>query len=144
MRLRTCQRNEHQIPESCGQCPWCAIDDEREARRQRQVWAPGASGPQRLASPHRTGPLPANRGQAAPPKKINPAATGPVPRPAPAAPPAPRWQQPKVVLTALAIFVVTVLIVTAIIVWIILSGPPTEVAANALGVLRIGLTSGSP
>lgn len=135
MQLRTCQRNEHQIPASCAQCPWCAIDDEREARRQRQAWAPGS---QRLAPPNRTGPLPANRSQAAPPKKINPAATGPVPRPAPVAPPTPRWQQPKVVLTALAIFVVTVLIVTAIIVWIILNGPPTQVAAAALNMPRIG------
>ncbi|MCT7363616.1 hypothetical protein A7G45_12480 [Mycolicibacterium llatzerense] len=137
MRPRTCRRNEHQIPESCGQCPWCAIDDEREARRQRQAWAPGASGPQRPASSNRTGPLPAHRGQAAPPKKINPAATGPIRQPAKPAPPPPPWQRPKVVLTALLIFVVTVLIVTAIIVWVILSGPPTPVAAalNVVGML---------
>ncbi len=38
LRLTTapCARGTHQIPTSARVCPWCAIDDERAARRQRR------------------------------------------------------------------------------------------------------------
>lgn len=33
LRLTTCSRGTHRVPAGTARCPWCAIDDERAARR---------------------------------------------------------------------------------------------------------------
>lgn len=57
IQLTTCARNLHQIPIGSGTCPWCAIDEERTVRRQRQSWARPGTGPQNVL-PRQTGPQP--------------------------------------------------------------------------------------
>jgi DNA-binding helix-hairpin-helix protein with protein kinase domain len=122
IRLRSCPRQEHQVPVSCLSCPWCAIDDERRARKQRQVWGPGgATGPQKSLSPSRTGPQPM------------PAAsrTGPMSRPA--APHAPQNSSSgvstQVILALILTVVLVVVVLAAFIIWALLSGATTFGAA---------------
>ncbi|MGH3676937.1 MAG: hypothetical protein ACRDU5_14610 [Mycobacterium sp.] len=52
LRLARCPRLSHEIPVGCATCPWCAIDDERQARRLRS----GGTGPQPLRAVNR--PMP--------------------------------------------------------------------------------------
>jgi DNA-binding helix-hairpin-helix protein with protein kinase domain len=106
IRLRWCSRAAHHIPVDTQNCPWCAIDDERELRKQPRS-RPGASGP-------RPGP-PVSRPTPAPqPSRANWTST---------------WshlpQNTKLILAGLAGFVVIVIILTTFIVWAILSGTST-------------------
>jgi DNA-binding helix-hairpin-helix protein with protein kinase domain len=64
VRLVSCTRDVHQVPLGCAVCPWCAIDEERATRTQRQAWArsAGTTGPLVVSPPSggpRTGSHPA-------------------------------------------------------------------------------------
>lgn len=113
IQLTTCERSEHQVPAGCHVCPWCAVDDERAARRRRQASGQPASAPQRiipLASS--TGPVPSGRQPTTSPK--------------------PKPQQDTVFglstrtyLITLAVVVVVVVALASFIVWALLSGAST-------------------
>ncbi|MBN3458850.1 hypothetical protein JNN96_32965 [Mycobacterium sp. DSM 3803] len=110
IQLATCARRIHQIPVSCRDCPWCAIDEERAARRQRQTWGRPRSGPIPLTS-----------------------ATAPTRKRAATQPSVAPKRQPDTVfglstrayLTALAVIVIVVVALASFIVWALLSGTST-------------------
>ncbi|GAY17823.1 hypothetical protein [Mycobacterium sp. shizuoka-1] len=53
--VTTCPAGHHQIPVSCAACPWCAIDEARQARRGE---GPGyRTAPHPAATPASTGPI---------------------------------------------------------------------------------------
>jgi DNA-binding helix-hairpin-helix protein with protein kinase domain len=111
IHLRSCPRGEHQIPVSCIQCPWCAIDDAREARRQREAWSPsGSTAPQKV--------LPLNR-------------TGPVKRPAGARPVQGKIAgvSTRTIVAALIALMVIVVALSTFIIWALLSGASTTFGA---------------
>jgi DNA-binding helix-hairpin-helix protein with protein kinase domain len=117
IQLRRCPRGDHQIPASCVQCPWCTIDDERAARRQSPGAIRGATGPLKV--------LP--RSEITPRLGMTGAGNRPGDRPgAPAKGPSTRT-----ILTALAIFVAVVVVLTAFIIWAVLSGTSTFGARGA-------------
>ncbi|WP_233213584.1 hypothetical protein [Mycobacterium hubeiense] len=101
IRLTTCPRGLHQFPVTTMTCPWCAIDDEREARKHNQQWSRAGS----LAPP----PI-------APP---------------PSAPTKPKATPPavssntKLILAGLYTVIAVVVVLTIFIVWAILSGAST-------------------
>ena len=97
-------------PFSTVNCPWCTIDDERAARQTQQVWArPGNSGarpvdlrnsstgPHRVRQPNSTA------------RQRNKTYSG-------------LDMNPKIVVAGLITVVVIVLILTAFIMWAVLSG----------------------
>ncbi|GAA2534236.1 hypothetical protein [Mycolicibacterium diernhoferi] len=113
MRLSMCGRKIHQIPQGCTVCPWCTIDDERAARRQRQAWSRAGTGPQPITAPN----------------QVTHPAMSPTAR-HPANPPQPRQDtilgvSHRTYLTALAVIVVVVVALASFIVWALLSGTST-------------------
>lgn len=59
MQVTQCSAGIHQVPVGTGQCPWCVIDDAREARRSaRQIAGATAAGPR--TAPIAKTPLDAN------------------------------------------------------------------------------------
>jgi DNA-binding helix-hairpin-helix protein with protein kinase domain len=53
--VTTCPTGRHQIPTSCAACPWCAIDEARQARRGE---SPGfRTAPNTVVTPPSTGPI---------------------------------------------------------------------------------------
>lgn len=113
IRLSNCARGTHQVPAGCLVCPWCTIEDQRAARRQRQNSGPNPSAPQRIIPPNSaTGPLHTHTAR----------------RPATAPKPEPDTifgLSHRTYLTALAVFVVVVVALAAFIVWALLSGTAT-------------------
>jgi DNA-binding helix-hairpin-helix protein with protein kinase domain len=106
--VQTCPRGEHQIPVSCFQCPWCAIDDERAARRRAVGWNTG-TGAQKV-SPRNTAPLSHGGGSA----------------PMPVADAGRRsWLTTKVLVAFLITALVIVIGLSAFIIWAVLSGAST-------------------
>lgn len=116
--LTTCVRGAHQMPAGCSVCPWCTIDDERAARRQRQAWVrPGGS-----TGPHSV-PLP------------RPPVTSPTSRPVRRTPPTPQrdtmfGMDAKVYLSLLLAVVLIVVALAAFIIWTLLSSPGDAVALS--------------
>lgn len=100
IRLTRCSFGAHQVPVETPTCPWCAIDDEREARRSQK---------QRTRSDG-TG--------------SRPATTGSIPTSAPVTATSVNGSSgnTKLILLGLAAFVVVVVAMTIFIVWAILSG----------------------
>lgn len=117
--LMACERGAHQVPAGCPRCPWCAIDDERAARRAR-----AGTGPQRTLS-------------ASTPRSI-PAGVKPAPRQ--------RISNRTLVAGIIAAAVIVVLLAVFII-WALLSGA-SSFGALAHGVagefIAIGSGSGPP
>ncbi|UUO01135.1 hypothetical protein M4D79_21140 [Mycolicibacterium novocastrense] len=112
IEVAICSRGTHQVPVGCRVCPWCAIDDERAARRQRQAWSRPAGAPQRNSLSASTAP-PLSRPQAG--RQT------------------PKAQQQDTIfglsartyLTTLAVIVVVVVALASFIVWALLSGTST-------------------
>ena len=93
----TCSRGRHQYPAEALRCPWCAIDDERDARRR-------VTGAQPVVAPAQHGN--------APPRSNPPAKPG-------------FTANPKLIIGSLLVFVLIVVALTTFIVWGILSGAST-------------------
>jgi eukaryotic-like serine/threonine-protein kinase len=126
IQLTACPRLAHQVPVGCATCPWCAIDDERQSRRLRT----GTTGPHRLpaattgrqtvpgvaraATPARGFPSPSARGT--PPKKAQDNPFG---------------VSTRVLLAAILTVVLTVVALSAFIIWALLTGATTFGAASA-------------
>lgn len=110
MRLTSCARRTHQVPVGSPTCPWCTIDDERAARRQRQAWAKPPSLPPSAttaSTPFTSADTHAARRPAAPPKPRQDTIFG---------------LSTRAYLTTLAIIVATVVTAAVIIIWVLLSG----------------------
>ena len=90
-------------------CPWCTIDDERAARRQRQAWSNPPSAPQRTvplrATTKPTGPQHTVSPQPEPDKIFG--------------------LSHRAYLTTLAVIVTVVVALASFIVWALLSGAST-------------------
>ncbi|WP_208300480.1 hypothetical protein [Mycobacterium sp. DL592] len=116
IRLARCVRNpDHQHPVNASVCPWCRIDDERQARRGRQNSSASISNPQNSQGSFRTGP-----------SRVMPIAprttlAGSASRPHRSAL-APRH---KAILAVLAVTVAIVVALSAYIVWALLTGATT-------------------
>jgi hypothetical protein len=114
IQLTTCARDFHQIPIGTAVCPWCVIDEERAARRQRQAWARPGTGPQKVL-PRQTGPQPIASG----PRTVRQ--------------PVARKDEPDKIfgmtsqtyLVVLLAVVLTVVALATFIVWAVLSGATT-------------------
>lgn len=113
LRVRSswCSRAAHEIPVDAQICPWCAIEDEREIRRQAKVQPPSAT-----------------------PRILPPSTTSRESLSAPTvAPSAPSWKSAwsqlsrsnKIIVAGLAGFSVIIVLLTVFIVWAILSGAST-------------------
>lgn len=119
IRLTTCPRMTHDVPAGCAACPWCAIDDERQARRLRS----GATGPQRVRTQPR-GPVPTTG-------RVS--TTGRVPQKQVHNP---FGVSTNVLVGAIAGAVLVVVALTIFIVWALLSGASTFGALPAADLLR--------
>ncbi len=123
IRLTSCPRMVHEVPVGCAVCPWCAIEDERQARRLRA----GSTGPQRVR-PAGTGPV-----------STRPATTGRMPTTGRV--PTRQHDNPfgvstNVLVGAIAAVVLIVVALTIFIVWALLSGATTFGALPATDLLR--------
>ena len=116
IRLLTCPRGTHQIPTGCAACPWCGIDDERAARRQRQAWGQPASAPIPVASVAATSVSRSGRPPSVAPKSQPDTIFG---------------LSTRAYLTTLAIIVIVVVALASFIVWGVLSGTLTFGALGA-------------
>lgn len=108
VQLATCGRMTHQVPAGVQICPWCAIDDERAARRRRQASAQPPSAP--IPAPARTGPSTTGRQPTVPLKPQQDTIFG---------------LSTRAYLTTLAVIVVVVVALASFIVWALLSGTST-------------------
>lgn len=114
IRLTSCPRLAHEIPIGCAVCPWCSVDDERQARRLRS----GATGPQRARTRPTTDPVPLAQGSST--GRVS--TTGRVPQK--------QHENPfgvstNVLVAAIAGVVLIVVALTIFIVWALLSGATT-------------------
>jgi DNA-binding helix-hairpin-helix protein with protein kinase domain len=111
VQVTICARGAHQVPVGCAQCPWCRIDDERMARKQRQAWARSATGPQAVTRALPTPSTPQTGDQPAVPPKPAPYTVFGL--------------SPRAYLTTLAVIVTVVVALASFIVWALLSGAST-------------------
>lgn len=111
IRLSSCPRQLHQIPVDGVDCPWCLIDDQRAAQQKQQVWT----------RPNSTGPRPAAQSATSPQRR----STANSPRRQRNIKDLDLGVDPKLVVAGLAAVVVIVLILTAFILWAVLSGAST-------------------
>lgn len=122
IRLRSCERAAHQVPVSCVRCPWCAIDDQRTARKQQQAWR--GTGSQKVLPRNPTGPQ----------QVAGSAPTGPARAPsASGGDHAGTGMSTRLILAGLAVVVLIVAVLTIFIVWALLSG------ASSFGALASGI-----
>lgn len=99
VRIATCSRGIHQFPATSLKCPWCAIDDERARRQQKQ----------RSTRQGTTLPRPAV----------------PAANPKPKAQPPGLTRNMKLILTGPYTVIAVVVVLTIFMVWAILSGAST-------------------
>ena len=121
IRLSVCATGAHQVPVGCVLCPWCAIDEERAKRRQRQNRSrpPGVTGPRPIvAGPASTGPLSRRAGSSGPHSGRQPLVSTEEPGTI-------FGVSQRVYLVALAAIVLAVVALAVFIVWALLSGSTT-------------------
>lgn len=111
IQVTMCALGTHQVPVGSPHCPWCAIDEERAARKQNRAWSRPATAPQQ-----RIAPVTSTNAPASTPTDRRPAA--------------PQKPQPDTIfglstrayLTTLAVIVVVVVTLASLIIWAVLRG----------------------
>ncbi len=104
--VTTCPKGLHQVPLSCTACPWCAIDEARQARRGGTTGLRTAPNP----IPNTTGP-------------IRPVAPAPAPKIA--------GMNTRTLTIVLIVLGVLAVVLSAFIAWALISGRSTTFGAPA-------------